>query len=96
MNNQENFYNFKRSQWTWSSERSNERNIFPNSILFKNIVPNTNRNKYYKFLKILYYFQYKPTNILIPFLIKKAIKKIFRSFERSELQAHTFTVKKFT
>ena len=72
------------------SERSNERNIFSNSILFKNIVPNTNKNKYYTFLKILYYFQYKPTNILIPFLVKKVIKEIFRSFERSELQANNF------
>ena len=67
-----------------------ERNIFSNSILFKNIVPNTNKNKYYKFLKILYYFQYKPTNILIPFLVKKAIKETFRSFERSEFQAYRY------
>ena len=73
---------------TWSFERSNERNVFPNSILSKNIVPNTNKNKYCKFLKILYYFQYKPTNILIPLLVNKAIKKTFRSFERSELRAH--------
>ena len=67
--------------------RSNERNIFPKSILFKTIVPNTNKNKYYKFLKILYYFQYKSTNILIPFLVKKVIKKIFRSFELSEIKS---------
>ena len=62
--------------------------FFSNSILFKNIVPNTNKNKYYKILIIFYYFQYKPTNLLIPFLVKKAIKETFRSFERSELQAH--------
>ena len=35
------------------------------------------------------YFQYKPTNILIPSLVKKkVIKGTFRSFELSELQAH--------
>ena len=71
-----------------SSERPNKRSIFSNSILFKNIVPHTNKNKYYKFLKILYYFQYKPTNILMPVLIKIVIKETFRSFERSELQTH--------
>ena len=36
----------------------------------------------------MYYFQYKPTNILIPLLVKKVIKEAFHSFERSELQAH--------
>ena len=36
----------------------------------------------------MYYFQYKSTNILILFLVNKEMNKKFRSFERSELQAH--------
>ena len=58
--------------------------LFYSKILFQI----QKKNKYYKFLKILYYFQYKPTNILIPLLVKKSIKETFRSFERSEFQAH--------
>ena len=38
---------------------------------------------------MLYHFQYKPTNILIPFLVKnKRIEKTFNSFEHLERQAH--------
>ena len=64
--------------------------FFLNSFLSKNIVLNTNKNKYYNFFLILHYFQYKSTNILILFLVNKGINKKFRSFERSELQAHFF------
>ena len=38
----------------------------------------------------MYYFRYKSTNILILILVNKGINKKFRSFERSELQAHIF------
>ena len=64
--------------------------FFPNFILSKNTVLNTNKNKYCKFLKILYYFQYKSTNILILILINKAINKKFRLFECSQPQGIQF------
>ena len=60
--------------------------FFLNSILSKNIVLNANKSKYY-FL-ILYYFQYKSTNVLILFLVNRGINNKFRSFECSELEAH--------
>ena len=50
---------------------------FSQFYFFKNIVSNTNKNKYCKFLKILCYFQYKPINMLIPFLVKKESKEHF-------------------
>ena len=62
--------------------------FFPNSILSTNIVANTNKNKYYKFILILYYFRYKTIISLILFLFNKAINKKFRLFELSELQDH--------
>ena len=62
--------------------------FFLNSIVSKNIVLNTNKNKYYNFFFKLNYFQYKSTNILILFLVNKGINKKFHSFKRSEHQAH--------
>ena len=80
-------------------ERSNERNIFLNSILSKNIVLNTNKNKYiiicFKYCIIFSYFQYKSSNILILFLVNKGINKKFLLFERSELQAHINRMQNF-
>ena len=59
---------------------------FLNFILSKKIVLNTNKNKYYNFFKYCIIFS---INQLILFLVNKGINKKFRSFERSELKAHS-------